>query len=106
MKELLIKIQPYLIEYGLKILAALLIFIIGKYVARFVSKVIEKAMLASKLNQTLVAFIKNIAYYAVMTFVIIAALNKLGIETSSFVMIIGAAGLAVGLALQGTLANF
>ncbi len=63
-------------------------------------------MTKGKLNETLASFLKNIIYYVLLMFVIIAALNKLGIETTSFVAIIGAAGLAVGLALQGSLANF
>ena len=60
----------------------------------------------SKVNPPLVSFSKNLVYYGILVFVAIAALNKLGVETNSFVAIIGAAGLAVGLALQGSLANF
>jgi small conductance mechanosensitive channel len=60
----------------------------------------------SKVEQTLASFAKNMIYYAILIFVIIAALGKLGVQTSSFVALIGAAGLAVGLSLQGTLANF
>ena len=63
-------------------------------------------MTKSKVDVTLVGFIKNLSYVGLMTFVVIAALGKLGIQTTSFVAIIGAAGLAVGLALQGSLANF
>lgn len=106
MESTLLKIQDYAIQYGLKILAAILIFIIGKWIARLISKIIEAALVKSKVNKTLAVFTKNMAYYAVMVFVIIAALNKLGVETNSFIAIIGAAGLAVGLALQGSLANF
>ncbi|MGE5197192.1 MAG: mechanosensitive ion channel family protein, partial [Deltaproteobacteria bacterium] len=64
------------------------------------------AMTKARLNETLASFIKNIVYYLLLIFVCVAALNKLGIETTSFVALIGAAGLAVGLALQGSLANF
>jgi len=96
----------YLMQYGLAFVYAILIFIIGKWVARLVSKIAATAMQKSKMNETLTSFMKNIIYYVLLIFVAIAALNKLGIETTSFVAIIGAAGLAVGLALQGSLANF
>lgn len=100
------KIYGYIIQYGISLLAAILIFIIGKWAARLVSRIIEQAMAKSKIEKTLASFAKNMAYYTILIFVIIAALGKLGVQTSSFVALIGAAGLAVGLALQGSLANF
>lgn len=100
------KIYNYLIQYGLNVAAALLIFVIGKIVARALSRVVERLMLKSKVAETLVSFTKNIVYFGILTFVALAALNKLGVETTSFIAVIGAAGLAVGLALQGSLANF
>ncbi len=106
MEEILSKLYEYLMTYGLSFLAAILIFVIGKWIARIVSKVIEKVMLKANVEQTLASFTKNIIYFLLLIFVIIAALNKLGVQTTSFIAIIGAAGLAVGLALQGSLANF
>lgn len=106
MQSALDKVYGYVVQYGLSFLAAILIFIIGKWVARLVSRLIEKAMAKSKVEKTLAAFAKNITYYAILIFVIVAALGKLGVQTSSFVALVGAAGLAVGLALQGSLANF
>jgi small conductance mechanosensitive channel len=100
------KVVTYFMQYGLSLVYAILIFIIGKWVARLVSKISGATMAKAKLNETLASFLKNIIYYVLLIFVIIAALNKLGIETTSFVALIGAAGLAVGLALQGSLANF
>ena len=100
------KAVGYFMQYGLSFVYAILIFIIGKWVARLASKIAGAAMTKAKLNETLSSFLKNIIYYVLLIFVVIAALNKLGIETTSFVAIIGAAGLAVGLALQGSLANF
>lgn len=99
-------IKGYVVQYGMNVLAAILIFIIGKWLAKLVSRIVEKAMLSSHVNATLAAFSKNIAYSGILVFVIVAALNKLGVETNSFIAIIGAAGLAVGLALQGSLSNF
>ncbi len=100
------KIMGYLMQYGLSFAYAILIFIVGKWLAHLVSKISGVSMVKAKLNETLVSFLKNIIYYVILIFVCIAALNKIGIETTSFVAIIGAAGLAVGLALQGSLANF
>ena len=99
------KILGFVIQYGLNLFFAILIFVIGKWVAGLLSTLFEKAM-KGKVNETLASFAKNIIYYGMLVFVAIAALNKIGIETNSFVAIIGAAGLAVGLALQGSLANF
>ena len=106
MQETLDKLYGYLIQYGLNLLAAILIFVVGKWVARVVADLLEKALLKSKVEKTLATFGKNIAYFTMLTFVVIAALNKVGIETNSFLAIVGAAGLAVGLALQGSLSNF
>ncbi|MCX5708777.1 MAG: mechanosensitive ion channel [Candidatus Omnitrophica bacterium] len=99
-------ILGYLALYGMKVVAAILIVIIGKWCARMLAQLLENMMVKSKINPTLSSFTKNIAYFGLLIFVIVAALEKLGIQTTSFIAIIGAAGLAVGLALQGSLANF
>jgi len=106
MQETIDKLNGYLIQYGMNVVGALVIFLLGKWFARIISHLIEKILLKSKVDQTLAAFAKNISYFTILTFVCIAALNKLGVETNSFLAIIGAAGLAVGLALQGSLSNF
>ena len=100
------KVYDYVIQYGLSVLAAIVIFIIGKMLAKFTSELVEKAMIKGKIDKTLASFGKHLTFYVIMTFVFIAALNKLGVETSSFIAVVGAASLAVGLALQGSLANF
>ncbi|MDD4955155.1 MAG: mechanosensitive ion channel [Candidatus Omnitrophica bacterium] len=106
MQNILDKAFGFFMQYGINFVYAILIFFIGKWAARLVSKISSAAMGRAKLNETLASFFKNIIYYVILIFVCIAALNKIGIETTSFVAIIGAAGLAVGLALQGSLANF
>lgn len=106
MQQTLDKVLAYVAQYGLRLLFAILILIIGKWVAKLVSRIVENALLKSKINKTLAVFTKNLTYFGLLIFVVIAALNKIGIETTSFIAIIGAAGLAVGLALQGSLANF
>lgn len=106
MIDLLHKGYEYGLLYGVNIVIAILIFVIGKWVAGLISRVSEQALLRTRAEKTLASFTRSIVYFSILTFVIIAALNKLGVETSSFLAIIGAAGLAVGLALQGSLSNF
>ena len=106
MQQTFDKFYGYAVQYGMTFLYALLILVIGKWVAQLVSKLVEKALLKSKINKTLAVFTKNIVYFGLLIFVVIAALNKIGIETTSFAVLVGAAGLAIGLALQGSLANF
>lgn len=106
MTELLEKAHVYLIQFGMNFVVALVIFIIGRWAAKIVSNITEQALLKAKVEKTLARFGKNVVYFTILTFVCIAALNKIGIETNSFLAVIGAAGLAVGLALQGSLSNF
>lgn len=98
--------QALITAYGLKIIAAIVIFVIGKWLARVLSRSVGKAMDRAKADQVLVKFVVNLAYAALLAFVVLAALAQLGIQTTSFIAIIGAAGLAIGLALQGSLSNF
>ncbi len=91
--------------YGLRILYALVIFVVGRWVAIWLTGVSKRLMERSKIDATLVSFIGNLIYALLLVFVILAALSKLGVNTTSFIAILGAAGLAVGLALQGTLSN-
>ena len=104
--NLLAKIYELLTVYGMKVVAAIVIFIIGRWVARGISNLIKRMMTKSKTDETLVSFVGNLSYVALLAFVIIAALNQLGIQTASFIAVLGAAGLAIGLALQGSLGNF
>ena len=99
-------VYEYLTIYGMKVVAALVILIIGRWVARGVANLIRRMMQKGKTDDTLISFVGNLCYVALLAFVIIAALNQLGIQTASFIAVLGAAGLAVGLALQGSLANF
>ena len=106
MEEMLDKIYQLLTVYGLKVLAAIAIFIIGRWVAKGVRKLVERMMTKGKVDPTLISFTSNMAYIGLLAFIVIAALGQLGIQTTSFIAILGAAGLAVGLALQGSLSNF
>jgi small conductance mechanosensitive channel len=100
------RICSYITQYGLDVIAAIVIFIVGKWVAKVTGNLVEKSLLKAGIDRTLCTFGRHLIFYGGMTFVCIAALNKLGVETSSFIAVVGAASLAVGLALQGSLANF
>lgn len=92
--------------YGVRVVAALLILLLGRWAAGVLCSILEKLLQRQKLDQTIVSFVSNLAYFAILTFIVIAALSKLGLQTTSFVAVLGAAGLAIGLALQGSLSNF
>ena len=106
LSNILPRLQELLAFYGLNIVAAILIFVVGRWIARALRNVIKRMMTKGNVDEILVSFVGNLTYIALFAFVIIAALNQLGIQTTSFIAIIGAAGLAIGLALQGSLANF
>jgi small conductance mechanosensitive channel len=93
------------VSYGLQLLGAIAILVIGRIVARWLSRVISGVLKRANVDQTLVSFFGNIFYYLLMVVIIIAALNNLGIGTTSIVAILGAATLALGLALQDSLGN-
>ncbi len=99
-------ILNWLSVYSLKVVAAILVLIIGKWIARKISKVLGILLEKNKVDVTLVRFLSNIIYYTLLIVVIIAAAGQLGINTTSFLTIVGAAGLAVGLALKDSLSNF
>lgn len=99
-------VELYVIPWGINIIFALLIYIIGKIVVGILINLFGKVMSRSKYDDMLVDFIKAILRAVLMLFVIVAALDQLGVDTTSMVAILGAAGLAIGLSLQGSLQNF
>ncbi len=92
--------------YSIKLIAAILIFIIGKWLAHKISRLITKLLEKNNIDATLVNFLESIIYYTFLIVVIIATAGQLGINTTSFITIVGAAGLAIGLALKDSLSNF
>lgn len=92
--------------WGLKVIGALLLFIVGRIVAGWGRRTVRALLSRSETDPTLIPFVSSIVYYVLLAFVVIAVLGMVGIHTASLVAVLGAAGLAVGLALQGTLANF
>ena len=94
------------ITWGVKIAGAIAVFIIGKWIAKFLTNLLRKGLEKSNTDVTLVKFLGDLAYFGLLVLVIIAALGTLGVDTTSFAAIIAAAGLAVGLALQQNFSNF
>lgn len=95
-----------LIHYGVQIVIALIIFLLGSRIAKFCQNLTEKAFDKKKVDKAVGSFVGSIVYAIVFIATILMALSQVGIETTSFIAILGAAGLAVGLALQGSLSNF
>jgi small conductance mechanosensitive channel len=96
-----------IVNYSLSIVLAIVIFFVGKWFSKKIVKIIGAILRKIEIvDETLVKFLENIVYYILITVVILAVLNNLGIKTTSFLAILGAAGLAVGLALKDALGNF
>ncbi len=100
------KLQTIGVEFGIKIISALAIFIIGRIIVRIMLSGLRKVMDRIGMDKTLQTFLANIVSVLLTLVVVLAALNQLGVEMTSLIAVLGAAGLAVGLALQGSLANF
>ncbi|MEW9797196.1 mechanosensitive ion channel family protein [Alteromonas sp. CYL-A6] len=99
-------INDYGIPWGINIATAILIFVIGRIVVRVLLSIFTKVMGRSKYDQMLIDFLESIIGAILMLFVIVASLDQLGVDTTSLVAILGAAGLAIGLSLQDSLKNF
>lgn len=93
-------------SFAVNLVAALAIFLIGRWAAKLLHRLATKAMERGKVEPLLVKFLGNILYALLLVFVVLAAISRVGIQTASLIAVLGAAGLAVGLALQGSLANF
>lgn len=99
-------LQVMAVTYGARIVTSILIFLIGMWLSAKVTDVLARFMERRKVDLTLVKFLRNILYYILLTAVLVAAAGQLGINTASFLTIIGAASLAIGLALKDSLSNF
>lgn len=99
-------LQTLAIDYSINLVFAVLIYIIGKWIAKGLKRLLMRTMERAQVDKLLVTFVSNLVYAALLTLIIIAALGQLGIQTASFIAVLGAAGLAVGFALQGSLSNF
>ncbi len=99
-------LNAYIIPWGINIILALAIFIVGRWIAGILLNVADKMLRKAGMDEMLVNFVHSILNALLLLVIIIAALDQLGVDTTSFIALIGAAGLAVGLALQGSLQNF
>lgn len=110
-ETLMIWLDPQLtgalvLGWGLRLLAALLIYVIGRWVAKALTRWVGRAIIKADVDATLARFLSSILYMVLIVFVVLTALSAIGINTTNFLAILGAAGLAVGLALKDSLSNF
>ena len=109
-QNILATIKDFLITKGtafaIDLLAAILIFVVGRWLAKWISILVGKAMTRARVEQILVTFVQHMCYFGLLAFVIIAALDRVGIKLTAAIAVLGAAALAVAFALQGSLSNF
>jgi small conductance mechanosensitive channel len=105
-EQLMTQLSSLITTYGLKVIGAILVLIVGRIVARWIRRTMQTALKRAEMDATLIPFASGLVYALAMAFVVIAVLGLFGIPTASFVAVLGAAGLAIGLAMQGTLSNF
>jgi small conductance mechanosensitive channel len=98
--------QSLIVEYGLNIIWAIVIIVVGWWLAGILSKLLRKNMNRADIDPSVIGFAGNMVYWAILIFAILGALARVGVQTTSIIAVLGAASLAVGLALQGSLSNF
>ncbi len=96
----------YIIPWGINLITALVVYVLGRALAKFICRLVSRLMKRSEVDEILITFIENMLYFALLVVVIIASLDRLGVNTTSVLAIFAAAGLAVGLALKDSLSNF
>lgn len=106
MEKTLEQVYHFLSIYGLQVIGAIIILILGRIAAGIARKITERALNKAKTDFAVTGFVSSLVYTLILVFAVIAALTKFGVNATSFVAVLGAAGLAIGLALQGSLANF
>ena len=104
--EIINSITQIAADFGLRLFYAVLIIFVGRWVVKLLLKIIKSALEKTTVEETVRIFVANLLNTLLMVIIFIAAINQLGIETTSIIAMLGAAGLAIGLALQGSLANF
>ena len=104
--DMLLLLSTRGVDFGIRILTAIAIFYIGRLIVGLFTRGLRKLLQKQQVDKTLETFVCNLARMGLLAFVVVAAINALGIQTASFIAVLGAAGLAVGLALQGSLSNF
>jgi len=105
MDDIIKQVQTVFTQYGLQVLGAIATLVIGTWIAKWLAKSLGKALKKRSVDETLTKFVVSLAKIALIVFVVISAASQVGIETASFVAVVGAVGLAIGFALQGSLSN-
>jgi small conductance mechanosensitive channel len=105
-EEILTKVYELVTTYGLKIVGAIVLLVVGRFVVGIIIRMIARMLERSKVDVTLTKFVTTLTKTALMIILFIVVLNQIGVQTTSFVALIGAIGLAIGFALQGSLSNF
>jgi small conductance mechanosensitive channel len=106
MQSLSDQLMVFIATYGLSVVGAIIILILGWIAARLGQRMLRNLLEKAKVDAAVVSFVGSLAYFLILIFAVLAALAKFGVQTTSFVAVIAAAGFAVGFALQGSLANF
>jgi len=106
MQQTLQLVVDLLSAWGLKLLGAIVLLVLGRMVAGWARRAVRRAMERTQVEPTLIPFVSGLVYYLLLAVIVVAVLGVVGIQTASLLAVFGAAGLAVGLALQGTLSNF
>jgi len=106
MQKFIELIIQFATTFGVRIITAILILLIGLQAAKWVRQSVRKIMKKAKIDSTITSFLGNLSYVGFIVLVVVAVLERIGVETTSFLAVLGAAGLAIGLALQGSLTNF
>lgn len=106
MEEFLAQLPEMIVSFGLKLLGALVIVVIGRWLAGILARHAEKAMERTNTSVALVRFVRSLTYWGVFILALVVAFGVMGVQTATFAAVIAAAGLAIGLALQGALGNF
>jgi small conductance mechanosensitive channel len=105
-EEIIALLQTTGVDFGINLVTALLIFFVGRWIVGILVRGLKALMQKQEIDKTLETFVSNLVRMVLLVFVIIAAIGALGVQTTSLIAVLGAAGLAVGLALQGSLSNF
>jgi small conductance mechanosensitive channel len=105
LESIWLQVQGLVFEYGLKIVGAIVVFIAGRWLVKKITRLVEQTLIKKGVDHTIIPTVKGVVRFGLMMVVIIAIIGLLGIESTGFVAVLGAAGLAIGLALQGSLAN-
>jgi small conductance mechanosensitive channel len=102
----LIRNQELLFGYVINLTSAILILIAGMFIAKIISNGVNQILITRNIDATIAGFLSALMRYVIITFTLIASLGRIGVQTTSVIAILGAAGMAIGLALQGSLSNF